>query len=165
MILPFDPTPPPDLLPIVDPGYHLFNVTLFLSFGLPWLACSLVMEDLMSKFFTPFTLYRIGMRLGIFTFLTALPLYYYPAFHQWYVWNIASQTNNEFWMGLTVYNPLRYGGIHMPTFVLMFLFAMAAVTTPYVARLTESSVESLARRIQTDWRNRHVVEDNEPAQA
>jgi hypothetical protein len=162
-LFPIDPFAPELLLPVTAANSAAVLLSILL-FGWPLLAYTLILENIMDKnkfLLSPFTLYQIGMRLGIFVFLSALPLYYYPGFHQWYAVNVASQVGTEFWLDLTVYNALRYGGVHMPTFFLMFFIAVAAVATPHVARITEGSIEKAILWIQTDLQKRKEDEEAE----
>lgn len=90
---------------------------------------------------------RMGMSICVFLGLAFIPIYYYPGLHQAYHVLIAMDRGTEFWLGWTVYHPQGFGGIHVPTAILFFLIAMAALMTPAVVLVLNKLSELVAIRL------------------
>jgi hypothetical protein len=134
MFAPIIPIPPVDI-PVIDPGQQPQVILI------PLLATLLVCQ-LVGGFpvFKNLSLYGVFLRLAVFVSLVSLPIFSYPTFHQWY-FNANGQL--DFWLGWTKYNAARFGGVHMPTFILAFLIMLAAWMTPKVALLLDAAVTRL----------------------
>lgn len=143
----FTPIPPgpPVYIPVIDPGPRQV-VALSVYVLAVVLAHQFVTGDLLFMDKEKFSLYGVFSRLFIFLGLVSLPIYSYPTFHQLYY---TASGQQDFWLGWTVYNAARFGGVHMPTFMLAFMIALAAWLTPKAA---------VAIDVATGWAVKKLVE-------
>jgi hypothetical protein len=133
MMSPIDPTPAV-VYPISDPPLYRADV-IVLSAALILGVASIVkggprMDEVNRKArdVSTYMLYA-----PVFLALVMVPIFYYPGFHAWWV----ATFGHDFYLGWTIYHPQKFGGVHMPSFVLSLVVGAAVILTPSVTALIQ----------------------------